>query len=110
MARNVVVTGAFATPADAERAKSRLVEAGIPAGGIALSADLADDALAAECPGQTYSNQPGQPSGEDFAAAGADTAHAGGCMLRVELVPDADRGAVEAIMRECGGLPTPTEH
>lgn len=104
--RNIVI-GAFASPSDAEQAKSRLVAAGIADSSIALSADLAADALAAECPGQSYTNQPGQPPTENFTAAGADTAHVGGCVLRVELAPNADRVAVETIMRESGARQAP---
>ena len=104
MPSNVVI-GAFASPPDADRAKSRLVEAGIPENRIALSTDLAADALAAECPGQSYTNQPGQPASEDF--ADADTADVGGCVLRVDLETNASRGVVELIMRECGARQAP---
>lgn len=107
MATSNVLIGAFATPADADRAKLRLVQAGIPENSIALSTDLAADALAAEYPGQSYTNQPGQPTAENFTAAGADTAHVGGCVLRVELAPNANRAAVETIMRESGARQAP---
>jgi len=103
-----VVIGAFASAAEADRAKSRLIEAGILESGIALSTDLGADALAGECPGQSYSNQPGQDSAEDFVAA--DTAHLGSCVLSVKLLLGADRKQVESILRECGAHHAPSEH
>jgi len=110
MARINVVTGVFARAGDADQAKLRLVEAGVPEDCIALSTDLSADGVAAEFPGQSYSNQPGQASGEDFLDAGADTAHVGACVLRVDLGSNADRGSVELIMRQCGARQPTSEH
>lgn len=105
MASTHILIGAFPTPADADRAKLRLMEAGVSETSIALSTDLSADALAAECPGQCYTNQPGQPTAENF--TDADTAHVGGCVLRVELAPTENRAVVEMIMRESGARQAP---
>ncbi|WP_156822013.1 hypothetical protein [Azoarcus sp. KH32C] len=107
MATSTVLVGAFPTPADADRAKLRLVQAGVSETSIALSTDLAADALAAECPGQSYTNQPGQSPSETFTTSDADTAHVGGCVLRVELAPTENRAVVEMIMRESGARQAP---
>ena len=103
MARTSVVTGVFASPREAEEARSRLLAAGVPDRCIALSTDLSSDGLAAECPGQSYSNQPGQGPGDRYEDALVDSAHVGGCVIQVDLEAGKDRGSVEVILRECGG-------
>lgn len=110
MARTNLVTGAFATTSDADRARSLLLAAGIPEKCIALSADLSADDVAAECPGQSYANQPGQTAGGEVAEGEADTAHVGACVLRVDLEPKMDRDSVELILRQCGAQRPFREH
>lgn len=110
MTRNGIVTGVFAGPREADEARVRLVAAGVPEHRIALSSDLSADGLAAEYPGQTYSNQPGQQAGEDCDDAFADTAHVGGCVVCVDLDANTPREPVERILRECGGRRPVAEH
>ena len=59
-ARTVVAV--FESMPAAEGAKTTLIRAGVPEQRIALSAGLTDDGIAAEVPGQSYENQPGQPA------------------------------------------------
>src|SRR5688500_861716 len=54
------VVGVFDSVSAAEDARATLLEAGVPEKRIALSGGLTDDALAAEAPGQSFENQPGQ--------------------------------------------------
>lgn len=105
MARNVV-EGVFGSLGAAEQAKLRLVDAGIAEACISLSVALTADDVAAEAPGQSYSNQPGQPAGAGLADAHADAAHAGACVLCVDLGPRSDRNSVELILRDCGAQQT----
>ena len=54
------VVGVFESVAAAEQARGTLLRAGMPESRIALSANFTDDAIAAEVPGQSFENQPGQ--------------------------------------------------
>jgi hypothetical protein len=109
MAHNIVA-GVFASLDAAERARGRLIEAGVSESCIALSADLSTDDIAAEYPGQCFTNQPGQSSEEDFAEPYADAAHAGGCVVRVDLGAKQDGAPVEVLMRDCGAQQTTWRH
>lgn len=109
MSRNTVVAGVFASPDEAQQAKSRLLQAGVAENRIAISTDLAADGVAAEFPGQTYSNQPGQGPGEELPDI-ADMAHVGACVLRVELASNTDRRSMELILRQSGARLLPPEH
>lgn len=51
------VVGIFGSLSAAESARAALLEAGIARHRIAVSANLTDDAIAAEAPGQSYENQ-----------------------------------------------------
>lgn len=102
MARNHVITGVFSSTGEAEHARQRLVEAGVAESRIGLSTDLTVDGIAAEYPGQSYSNQPGQSSQGIDVDACSDAIHGGTCVVSVELSGNADPGRVEQIMRQCG--------
>lgn len=109
MAHNVVA-GVFASLDAAERAKGRLIEAGVSESCIALSADLSTDDIAAEYPGQCFTNQPGQPSDEDVGESYADAAHGGSCVVRVDLGSKQDGAPVEVLLRNCGAQQTTWRH
>lgn len=109
MAHNVVA-GVFPSLDAAERAKGRLIEAGVPEERIALSADLAADDIAGEYPGQCFTNQPGQPTEADFDESYADAAHVGGCVVRVDLGAKDDGAPLEGLMRDCGAQQTTWRH
>jgi hypothetical protein len=51
------VVGIFDSVSAAEGAKVALVESGVPTNRIALSANLTEDGIAAEAPGQSYEHQ-----------------------------------------------------
>lgn len=95
----------FASVDAARRARDGLLAAGIPDECIALSTDLTADDIAAEFPGQSYCNQPGQ-RGETAPDHLCDAAHAGACVLRVEVGATGDGRSVAEIVRRCGARET----
>lgn len=101
-----MVEGIFGSRRAAEQAKLRLVSTGIAETCICLSSELTADDVAAEAPGQTSSNPPGQPAGAGLGDAHADAAHAGACVLCVDLGRGGDRNSVQGILRECGAQQT----
>lgn len=105
-----MVAGVFTSVGAAEQAKLKLVDAGIAETCISLSAEMTGDDVAAEAPGQTYSNQPGKPAGAGLDDAHADAAHAGSCVLCVDLGSRGERSSVEQIMRRCGAQQTMLRH
>lgn len=110
MAHGNIVAGVFSDLGAAERARGRLIEAGISERRILLTRDVAADDIAAEYPGQGYSNQPGQRfTPEHIDPCGAQ-APGGGCELRVELPTDQDGGTVERILQGCGAQRTEILH
>lgn len=110
MARSHVVTGVFSSTGDAERAKQRLVEAGVAENCIELSTNLTGDAIAAEYPGQSYSNQPGQSSEGVAMDPCSDAFHGGSCVVSVDLSGNADSHSVEQVMRQCGAQQRTSVH
>jgi len=110
MTRSYVVAGVFASLGAAEQAKGRLIEAGVAEECIALSADLSADGIAAEYPGQSYANQPGQAFEADAVEPCADAGHGGTCVVRVDLGANRDGAPVERILRHCGATQTATRH
>jgi hypothetical protein len=98
--------GIFDSVRAAEQARTALLDAGIDEDRIALSADLSDDAIAGEAPGQSYENQPGQ-SPEDSAAARYSEAVRGGvCVLTVSAESHIDRKYIEQLLRQKGARRT----
>jgi len=100
MKRSVV--GIFDSEASARQAREELVGAGISESCVAISTNLTHDGIAAEAPGQSYENQPGQSANRDKAGrwfgslSGArarqeqreaqydDAVHSGSCVVSVE--------------------------
>jgi hypothetical protein len=95
------VVGVFHSVNAAEEAKSALLREGVPEARIALSAGLTDDPIAAEAPGQSFENQPGQPPGRDLARYG-EAVRSGGCVLSVFARSDEERHYVERLLRDRG--------
>jgi hypothetical protein len=54
------VVGIFRTEDGARQAYEELIGAGFPGNSVIISANLGHDDIAAEAPGQSYENQPGQ--------------------------------------------------
>jgi hypothetical protein len=95
----------FASVDAAQRARDGLLAAGIPDECIALSTDLTADDIAAEFPGQSFCNQPGRPDDTEPDHL-CDAAHAGACVLRVDVATVSDGRPLEEIVRRCGARDT----
>jgi hypothetical protein len=93
------VVGVFDSVAAAEDARATLLRAGVPEKRIALSAGLTDDPLAAEAPGQSFENQPGQGHERKTAQYG-EAVRSGGCVVSVFARSDEESHYVEHLMRE----------
>jgi hypothetical protein len=93
------VVGVFESVSAAEDARATLLQAGVPEKRIALSGGLTDDPLAAEAPGQSFENQPGQKSEKRTAQYG-DAVRSGGCVVSVFARSDEESHYVEQLMRE----------
>ena len=109
MKRSVV--GIFDSEASARQARDELVRTGISESCVAISTDLTHDGIAAEAPGQSYENQPGQAPNRDkpqrwFGSVSGgsarrahreaqydDAVHSGSCVLSVEA------GSAEEVQR-----------
>lgn len=92
------VVGVFESVPAAEELKDLLVREGVPESRIALSAGLTDDAIAAEAPGQSYENQPGQADNGKTSRFG-EAVRSGSCVVSVFARSDEERHYVEALMR-----------
>jgi hypothetical protein len=93
------VVAVFESVSAAEDARATLLREGVPEQRIALSAGLTDDPLAAEAPGQSFENQPGQ--GQDKKAAQyGEAVRSGGCVVSVFARSDEESHYVERLMRE----------
>ncbi len=92
------IVGVFASPAAAEDARAALLEAGVPESRIALSARLTEDGIAAEAPGQSYENQPGQAPSESRMAPYGEAVRSGACVLSVFTRSEEERQFVEQLL------------
>lgn len=110
MAHGNIVAGVFSDVVAAERARSRLIEAGISEKRILITRDMAADDIAAEYPGQGYTNQPGQTFAPEHVDPCGAEPPGGGCELRVDLASDQDGGTVEHILQGCGAQRTEILH
>ena len=94
------VVGVFGSPAAAEQARGVLLSR------IGLSAMLTDDGIAAEAPGQSYENQPGQPSSESKLARYGEAVRAGCCVLSVFTRSEEEKQYVEQLLLRNGAHQT----
>jgi hypothetical protein len=93
------VVGVFDSVSAAEDARATLLQAGVSEKRIALSGGLTDDPLAAEAPGQSFENQPGQEHEKKTAQYG-EAVRSGGCVVSVFARSDEESHYVERLMRE----------
>lgn len=91
--------GIFGSVSAAEDAKGMLLQAGVPENRIAVSASLTEDAIAAEAPGQSFENQPGQAEERKIAQYG-EAVRSGACVVSVFARSDEESHYVEQLMRE----------
>jgi hypothetical protein len=100
------VVAVFESMPAAEGAKTTLIRAGVPEQRIALSAGLTDDGIAAEVPGQSYENQPGQPAQESKAARFGEAVRSGACVVSVLARSDEEIDYVTQLLRRQNGYRT----
>ena len=93
------VVGVFASEAAAEDARGVLLRAGVHESRIALSAGLTADGIAAEAPGQSYENQPGQPARDSRTARYGEAVRTGGCVVSVFTRSEEEKQYVEQLLR-----------
>jgi hypothetical protein len=105
----LTIAGVFDSVGAAEQTRAILMEAGVPPRRIALSSDLTADGIAAEAPGQSFENQPGQGSGdavlggqEKRSARFGEAVRAGVCVLSVHARSQEERLVVQELMRRNG--------
>jgi hypothetical protein len=112
----MLVSAVFDSVQRAEEAKRVLLEAGLPPGRIAVSSHLTADGIAAEAPGQSFENQPGQGAGEalleesreKWEARFGEATRSGACVLSVRAISEEERLMAEALLRRTGAYRTLT--
>lgn len=104
MAQRTIV-GIFESTDAAQHAKTELLGAGIAEHRIVVSRCLTDDDIAAEAPGQSYENQPGQPVDDAAAARYGESVRTGACVVSV-LVQGADGVSIERLLKINGARHT----
>jgi len=107
----LLLAGTFANPADAAHARKALVDSGIPADRLFLSALLTADGIAAEAPGQSFENQ-GYRSSDQVEVVGGWTdqdrarfneeLRAASSVLSVRLDSPVEQQTVTATLRQYG--------
>jgi len=102
------VEGVFDTEESAGQARSRLLDAGIAKEDICSSVPATADPIAAEYPGQSFENQPGQdsnaPSRDE--ARQNEAVRSGMILLTVEADAPQQVEEIIAIMRRTGARST----
>ena len=81
-----------------EEARAALLRAGVPENRITVSAGLTEDGIAAEAPGQSYENQPGQPAWDSAMAPYGEAVRSGACVVSVFARSEEERQYVEQLL------------
>jgi hypothetical protein len=95
------IVGVFNSVGAAEEARAALLRSGLAPHSVTLSVHLTADSIAAEAPGQSFANQPGQPPGDSACADYGEKIRTGACTVSVEPGP-AGRAAIEQILQANG--------
>lgn len=103
-----IVVGVFESVAAAEHAKARLAASGVPEERIAVSANLVEDGIAAEAPGQSYEHQSyeGSDSADTRRARYGTAVRTGACLLSVSGETGAERRQLAELLRREGARVT----
>ena len=94
------IVGVFASPAAAEEARAALLRAGVPENRITVSSGLTEDGIAAEAPGQSYENQPGQPAWDSAMAPYGEAVRSGACVLSVFARSDEESHYLQRLLQQ----------
>lgn len=100
--------GIFDSVSSAERARAQLLQSGVPAERIALSANLTDDGIAAEAPGQSYEHQTyrGSDKADMDRARYGEAVRTGACVLSVSSSSGGDCRQLQLLMKREGARVT----
>ncbi|HEX2200369.1 MAG TPA: hypothetical protein VHG88_17345 [Burkholderiales bacterium] len=105
------IVGTFPSVEAGQRARDALLAAGIADERIVVSANLTDDGVAAEYPGQSYENQDDRSSDQVRVGGGstdtdraryAEEVRSAACIVSVRVDRGADAAAVSAVLRNAG--------
>jgi hypothetical protein len=100
--RHHTVMGVFASRDQALHARRALLDEGVDRERIVMSADLTEDGIGGEAPGQSYENQPGQRRGDSAMARYGEAVRSGACTVSVDIGSPKESAAVEAVLRREG--------
>jgi hypothetical protein len=100
--------GVFESVGAAEKAKAELLKSGIPEERIALSANLTDDDIASEAPGQSYEHQTyaGSDRADTHRARYGEAVRTGACILSVASTSGGDCKQLQQVMKRVGARVT----
>jgi len=100
--------GIFDSVGSAERARAQLLQSGVPEERIALSANLTDDGIAAEAPGQSYEHQTyrGSDKADTDRARYGEAVRTGACVLSVSSSSGGDCRQLQLLMKREGARVT----
>jgi hypothetical protein len=96
--------GIFESVNAAEKARDELLRSGVSAERIAVSANLTDDDIASEAPGQSYEHQTytGSDGADTHRARYGDAVRTGACVLSVASRSGGDCRQLQLLMRREG--------
>ncbi len=106
MSRTAV--GIFESVGAAEKAKVELLKSGIREERIALTANLTDDDIASEAPGQSYEHQTyaGSDRADTHRARYGEAVRTGACVLSVATSSGGDCRQLQSLMKRVGARVT----
>ena len=96
------VAGLFEDPDNAEAACRRLRELGVAAEDVAMSRLMTHDGIAAESPGQSFENQPGQRRQDAAEAKFGEMVRGSACVVTVVARSDAVAVRIAELLQQSG--------
>lgn len=102
----MIVVGVFPDLRACERARRSVCEAGVEPSRMRVSRAFTEDGIAAEAPGQSFENQPGQPESDSAQAPYAEALRSGACALSVSCESAEDREWIDEMLRRAGSTGT----
>jgi hypothetical protein len=96
------IVGVFQDLPACEHARRMVCDAGVEAARVELSRPSAEDGIAAEAPGQSFENQPGQPEDDSAVSRYGESLRSGACALSVTCDSAEDREWIDELLRRAG--------
>ena len=85
-------------PSGSSLDRAAFLRAGVPQNRITVRSGLTEDVIAAEAPGQSYENQPGQPAWDSAMAPYGEAVRSGACVVSVFARSEEERQYVEQLL------------